>query len=154
MNQSRRGRIPAQGASILRWHFEDANRTSRITISGSSPAFWSMVAQIRCTGCRDSSVKEARRITAQTGHILALHELKQIRCTGRADSSRAYLDLRQPPETFDAFFRKWRFQQRGMPFFGICSFIGVYKIVSAFLTRRLRHSCSHQHRKRARELRH
>ena len=37
--------------------------------------------------------------------ILALHELKQIRCTGRADSSRAYLDLRQPPETFDAFLK-------------------------------------------------
>ena len=62
-----------------------------------------MVPQISCTGCRDSSLKEANRITAQTGHILALHELKQIRCTGRADSSRAYLDLRQPPETFDAF---------------------------------------------------
>ena len=31
-----------------------------------------MVPQISCTGCRDSSLKEARRITAQAGHILAL----------------------------------------------------------------------------------
>ena len=36
-----------------------------------------MVPQISCTGCRDSSLLEARRITAQAGHILALHELKK-----------------------------------------------------------------------------
>ena len=28
--------------------------------------------QISCTGCRDSSLKEARRITAQAGHILGI----------------------------------------------------------------------------------
>ena len=56
---------------------------------------------------------------------MALHELKQLRCTGRADSSRAYLDLRQPPETLDALL-KMRFQKRGTPCFAICSFIGVY----------------------------
>ena len=48
-------------------------------------------------------------------HILALHELKQIRCTGKADSSRAHLDLRPPPKTFNNF-QKWRFQLRCMPF--------------------------------------
>ena len=31
-----------------------------------------MVPQISCTGCRDSTLKEARRITAQARHILAL----------------------------------------------------------------------------------
>ena len=30
------------------------------------------MAQIRCTGCSDSSVKEASRIIAQTGHILGI----------------------------------------------------------------------------------
>ena len=48
----------------------------------------------------------ARRITAQAGHNLALHELKQIRCTGRADSTPGYLDLGLPPETFDRFLKK------------------------------------------------
>ena len=62
--------------------------------------------QISCTGCRDSDLKEVNRITAQAGHNLALHELKQIRCTGRADSTPSYLDLRPPPETFDALFKK------------------------------------------------
>ena len=62
-----------------------------------------MVFQISCTGCRDSDLKEVNRITAQAGHNLALHELKQIRCTGRADSPPGYLDLHPPPETFDAF---------------------------------------------------
>ena len=116
-----------------------------------------MVAQMRCTGCRDSSVKEARRITAQTEHILALHELKQFRCTGRADSSRAYLDLRPPPETFDTFSKMALPAQTFAPFRHLSLhgvFINRYRIVSVFLTRRLRHSCSHQHPERARELRH
>ena len=71
----------------VRGMFDGAKSVPRIAISGSFPAFWSMVTQICCTGCRDSTLKEARRITAQAGHNLALHELKQIRCTGRADSN-------------------------------------------------------------------
>ena len=31
-----------------------------------------MVPQLSCTGCRDSTLKEACRITAQAGHILTL----------------------------------------------------------------------------------
>ena len=65
-----------------------------------------MVPQISCTGCRDSDLKEVNRITAQAGHNLALHELKQIRCTGKADSTPGYLDLGLPPETVDRFLKK------------------------------------------------
>ena len=90
--------IHAQGASILSMGIsmvQVAFLESRFRGDSLHSGAWSLRLAAQAAAIR------ACRITAQAGHNLALHELKQIRCTGRADSSLAYLDLRPPPETFD-----------------------------------------------------
>ena len=88
MNRRFRGRIHAQGASIRSMGIsmvQVALLESRFRGDALHSGAWCLRLAAQAAAIR------ACRITAQAGHNLALHELKQIRCTGRADSTRAYL---------------------------------------------------------------